>query len=204
MADRFAILLDGGFVKKKLKERSGQDPKAAEIVAMTNQLVQQPRLVGLSLLRVYYYDAPPFDGKAKNPLDSRVTNFAITTQARDGKQLLETLELEPDFAVRRGNLMMSGWKMGRYALKSHAQASRPLAPRDLVPDISQKGVDLRIGLDIALMALKHLVEVLVLVTGDSDLVPAMKFARKEGLRVYLDAMGHGIRRELRVHADFVL
>jgi uncharacterized LabA/DUF88 family protein len=70
--------------------------------------------------------------------------------------------------------------------------------------MKQKGVDLRIGLDIALMSLKRLAEVIVLVTGDSDLVPAMKFARKEGVRVYLEAMGHAVRRELRVHADFVL
>jgi uncharacterized LabA/DUF88 family protein len=100
--------------------------------------------------------------------------------------------------------MMSGRKLGRNALRSHAQAPRPLAERGLVPDLTQKGVDLRIGLDIALMSLKHLIEVVVLVTGGSDLVPAMKFARREGVRVYLDALGHGIRRELKVHADFVL
>jgi len=54
------------------------------------------------------------------------------------------------------------------------------------------------------MSIKRLVEVIVLVSGDSDLVPAMKFARKEGVRVYLEAMGHGVRRELKAHADFVL
>lgn len=70
--------------------------------------------------------------------------------------------------------------------------------------MAQKGVDIRIGLDIAWIAIKGLADVLVLVTGDSDFVPAMKFARKEGLRVYLDAMGHGIRRELKAHADLVL
>ena len=54
------------------------------------------------------------------------------------------------------------------------------------------------------MSLKHLVEVIVLVTGDSDLIPAMKFARREGIRVYLDAIGHGIQRGLKVHADALL
>ena len=43
-----------------------------------------------------------------------------------------------------------------------------------------------------------------MVTGDSDFVPVMKFARREGLRVYLEAIGHPIRRELRAHADVVL
>ncbi len=63
---------------------------------------------------------------------------------------------------------------------------------------------MRIGLDIATMALKRVVQILVLVVGDSDFVPPMKFARTEGLKIYLEAMGHGVRRELRAHADLVL
>jgi uncharacterized LabA/DUF88 family protein len=39
---------------------------------------------------------------------------------------------------------------------------------------------MRIGLDIASMTLKHQVDTLVLVTGDSDFVPAAKLARREG------------------------
>lgn len=204
MSDRFAILLDGGFVKKKLKEQTQQEPKADDIIAFTSRLMSSPRLLGLRLLRVYYYDALPFMEVRKNPLGTAPTNFATTRQAQEGKRLLETLELAPEFAVRHGSLMMSGWKLGRSAIRSHALNPRPLSERDLVPDLTQKGVDLRIGLDIALMSLKHLVEVVVLVTGDSDLVPAMKFARREGVRVFLEAMGHGVRRELRVHADVVL
>jgi uncharacterized LabA/DUF88 family protein len=69
--------------------------------------------------------------------------------------------------------------------------------------MAQKGVDIRIGLDIAWISLKRVVDVLVLVTGDSDFVPVMKFARKEGLKVYLETMGHGVRRELKAHADYV-
>ena len=55
--------------------------------------------------------------------------------------------------------------------------------------MEQKGVDLRIGLDIATSALRCVVSILVLVSGDSDLVPAMKFARIEGLKVYVEASG---------------
>jgi uncharacterized LabA/DUF88 family protein len=63
---------------------------------------------------------------------------------------------------------------------------------------------IRIGLDIAWISLKRVADILVLVTGDSDFVPVMKFARKEGLRVYLHPMGHPVRRELKAHADFIL
>jgi uncharacterized LabA/DUF88 family protein len=48
------------------------------------------------------------------------------------------------------------------------------------------------------------VDTVVVVTGDSDLVPAFKFARREGGRVFLDHMGHRVRRDLKAHADLVL
>jgi uncharacterized LabA/DUF88 family protein len=48
-----------------------------------------------------------------------------------------------------------------------------------------------------------MVRAIVVVTGDSDLIPAFKFARREGIRVHLDCLGHGVRRELKVHADVV-
>jgi len=32
----------------------------------------------------------------------------------------------------------------------------------------------------------------------------MKLARREGVRVYLDVMGHWTRREMAVHADLML
>jgi len=73
-----------------------------------------------------------------------------------------------------------------------------------VPDISQKGVDLRIGLDIAWLSLKHLVDIIVVVAGDADLIPAFKLARKEGIRIYLDHLGNPVARELKVHVDLVL
>jgi len=84
------------------------------------------------------------------------------------------------------------------------KASRAIEPNDLVPNISQKGVDLRIGLDIARLSLGRMVQTIVVVTGDSDLVPAFKFARREGVQVFLLHLNHGIRRELKAHCDKVL
>lgn len=52
-----------------------------------------------------------------------------------------------------------------------------VAANDLVPDIKQKEVDLRIGLDIARLAMKNTVDSIVVVAGDSDLVPVFKFAQ---------------------------
>lgn len=204
MNQRVVILLDGGFVKKKLRERLNRFPTTTDAVGLATGLMTRPRLQGQDLFRVYFYDAPPFEGSATNSISRTPLNFSATPEATKNRALLDSLELQPDFAVRRGVIMQTGWKLGRAALKSLSRAQRPIAAADLVPDMAQKGVDIRIGLDIAWIAIKGLADVLVLVTGDSDFVPAMKFARKKGLRVYLDAMGHGIRRELKAHADLVL
>lgn len=75
---------------------------------------------------------------------------------------------------------------------------------DLLPNVQQKGVDMRVGLDIASLTLKRQVEVIVLVTGDSDFIPAMKFARREGAQLFLVALGHNVLDEMREHADLML
>ena len=54
------------------------------------------------------------------------------------------------------------------------------------------------------MALKHTVDKVVLVAGDSDFVAPMKFIRREGLQVYLYSMGHKVKAKLIEHSDFVL
>ena len=204
MPNKAAILFDGGFVKKKLTSSLGKFPTSKDVLDTLSAIRAKPRLNSTELFRVYWYDAPPFEGKARNPLDKSEIDFSVTSQARQNRALIDTLELQPDFAVRRGVLLHSGWKLGRAALASLAQASRPLTAKDLVPDMEQKGVDLRIGLDIALLSLKRIVDIAVLVTGDSDFVPVMKFARMEGVKVYLETLGHPVRRELKAHADFVL
>lgn len=63
-----------------------------------------------------------------------------------------------------------------------------LSNDDVSLDLRQKGVDMRIGLDIAALALKRFVNTIVLVTGDSDFVPAAKLARREGLQFILDPL----------------
>lgn len=63
---------------------------------------------------------------------------------------------------------------------------------------------MRIGLDVSWIALRKLAQNVVLVTGDSDFVPVLKLARKEGMRVYLDHMGNPTSQQLRAHADRVI
>ena len=123
---------------------------------------------------------------------------------RRNQSFLDSLELKANVALRLGELSANGWKLKRRALNDKNLSSRAIVADDLTMDIEQKGVDLRIGLDIARLSMGQLVQTIVVVTGDSDLVPAFKFARREGVRVALSHMGHGVKRELRAHTDLVV
>ncbi|MDA3921869.1 MAG: NYN domain-containing protein [Salinisphaera sp.] len=101
--------------------------------------------------------------------------------------------------------MTHDWKIGSSAMRSLTKGeARPLRASDLVPNTSQKGVDLRIGLDIVRLSLRRFVDTIVVATGDSDLVPAFRLARREGIRIYLDHMNHNVRRELKADTDAML
>lgn len=67
--------------------------------------------------------------------------------------------------------------------------------------LRQKGVDMRIGIDIAAVALKRQADTIVLVSGDSDFVPAAKLARREGVDFILDPMWQQINDDLYEHID---
>lgn len=76
-----------------------------------------------------------------------------------------------------------------------------IADNDFQYDVLQKGIDMKIGLDIASLSLKRLVDQIVLVSGDSDFVPAAKFARREGVDFILDHMWNPIKEGLYEHID---
>ncbi len=61
---------------------------------------------------------------------------------------------------------------------------------------------MRIGLDIANFADGHTVDRIILLSGDTDCVPAMKHARISGLQVVLvDLPGQRTAAELTWHSD---
>ena len=68
-------------------------------------------------------------------------------------------------------------------------------------DVKQKGVDMRIGVDISSLAFKNQVDRIILIAGDSDFVPASKQARREGIDFILDPMRAPIKDDLFEHID---
>lgn len=72
---------------------------------------------------------------------------------------------------------------------------------DVALGLRQKGVDMRIAIDIASLTLKQQVSTIVLVAGDSDFVPAAKLARREGMEFILDPLWQNVNDDLFEHID---
>ena len=60
---------------------------------------------------------------------------------------------------------------------------------------------MRIGLDIASITLKRHADVIVLVSGDSDFVPAAILARREGVQFVPDPLWQDVSPDLLEHID---
>lgn len=76
-----------------------------------------------------------------------------------------------------------------------------LNENDITYNLKQKSVDIKIGIDIASLALKKQVKTIILIAGDGDFVPAAKLARREGIDFILDPMWNHIDESLHEHID---
>jgi len=102
------------------------------------------------------------------------------------------------FAVRRGVLKFRG-----YRPKKTPVATAALTDADFEPIFEQKGVDMRIGLDIAAYSDRRAVDRIILVSADTDCVPALKYGRRAGIQtILIEPEGSKIPPELKAHADF--
>lgn len=199
---RYAVLIDAGFLKPKLYPVH-REPITSEMVEQfVLALRNHPFLRDHRLHRIYFYDAKPLLTEAKHPNGS-VIEFGKTSTATANQALHSGLEKSSYLALRFGELVHQGWRIKARLLRK-ANADTTFRADDLEPNVQQKGVDMRIGLDIASLTLKKQVDIVVLVTGDSDFIPAMKFARREGAQLVLVTLGHGVREEVFQHADIVI
>jgi uncharacterized LabA/DUF88 family protein len=202
MSISYAMLLDGGFVRHKLS--TARTPiDAAGISRFATQVAALPCIAGMRLHRIYFYDAKPLEVTSTAPLGGGTIDFGASPVAARNKSLQAALVRQPYFALRIGELIHEGWKLRTQVLHK-AGAKITIDSSDIQPSLRQKGVDMRIGLDIASLTLKKQVQVIVLVTADSDFIPAMKFARREGSQLFLVTMGHGIKDGMREHADLAI
>ncbi len=129
-----------------------------------------------SLVRTYYYNCPV-------PPDSDPA--AKQAQQRFFGALYRT----PFFEVRLGRL-------------SKQTVKCPHCGKDITRYV-EKGVDMRIGIDLLVGASRNLYDTAILVSGDGDLSEAVKAVKELGKHVELGALPSGRSWELVQVADVV-
>jgi uncharacterized LabA/DUF88 family protein len=141
----------------------------------------------------------------KHPVTNDSQNIGRSQVASRMTSFHDQLRQLPFFAIRMGVSKVREWKVPWPKLKRALRdRDGKLESTDLVPNIEQKGVDLRIGLDIAKISVQGLAQTILVVSNDTDLIPALKFARREGVRIFISPIHHKPARELVEHADRVV
>jgi uncharacterized LabA/DUF88 family protein len=200
---KYAILIGGGFATRKIGSNISH-ATAADFEVLIATIRKHQLLDGLRLHRIYYYHSEPLKTAHDKPIGGGKIEFANQPIVARSKKLHDQLVKLPFLALILGELSFHGWAVNQKKLDKALGNSIEIKHEDLKPNITQKGVDMRIGLDIAALTLKKQVEIIVLVTGDSDFVPAMKFARREGAPLYLVPLNQHIRPEMYAHSDMIM
>lgn len=208
-----AILVDGGFFLKRYRilypHANRYDPvQVARNLygGLLRDLKAASKGVGQKdLYRVFYYDCPPLQKRAQNPISKRHFSFSGTDEAKFRLAFHDQLKRMRKVALRLGRMSDHGsWIINPEKTKELLRGAIPissLTDRDVIYDARQKGVDMKIGIDISSLAYKKSVDQIILISGDSDFVPAAKLARREGIDFILDPMWNAINPDLHEHID---
>lgn len=210
--NRVAILVDGEFFIKKHCQYFKKEIRKITPEYMAKSLqthcMKHINKDEETLYRVFFYDCKPLSKKAHNPINNKAIDFSKSDTAIFRNKLHSLIINLPCFAIRYGYLDEKNAKWQINTEKYDNLIKQKISFSDLTADdfsyiARQKGLDMKIGLDIASLSYKRLVDKIVLVSGDSDFVPSAKLARKEGLHFVLDPMGNPIRDDLKEHIDWL-
>ncbi|MCS4534591.1 NYN domain-containing protein [Neisseria montereyensis] len=211
---RTAILIDGAFFIKRIrhfeKHNAYNAQRISDLAFDLSLLHLSQKINGTkqhdSLYRIFFYDCAPLEKKMHNPISNLSIDFSRSDEAVFRRELHKELIKKRKLALRLGKLsdQLAHWRlkpdiMSRL-LKGQIERS-DITENDVVINVKQKGVDMRIALDIASITLKKQADRIVLISGDSDFVPAAKLARREGIDFILDPMWQNIPEDLFEHID---
>jgi len=205
---RTAIMIDGAFYRKRAfyfwGEKSPAE-RAKELDLYCKKHIDGEKN-GAELYRVFYYDCPPSTKRIYHPLLKKQVDLSKSPQYQWALDFFKELKHHQKFALRLGRLAE---EQAYYNLKPGATKKllngtlqvNEITEKDMSLIIKQKGVDMRIGVDIASVTFKKQVDRIILISGDSDFVPAAKQARREGIDFILDPMRTVIKDDLFEHID---
>lgn len=203
-----AILVDGGFYRRRAKSIWGDktpSERADELHKYCMNHLHYKNEKNL-LYRIFYYDCPPITKKIFHPLLQTQVDFQKTDLYKWTNDFFAELKAKRKVAIRLGKLAES---QANYTIRPEiikklcrgAMQFDELQENDFKLNLDQKGVDMKIGIDITSIAYKKQADRIVLISGDSDFVPAAKLARREGIDFMLDPMRAIIKPELSEHID---
>ena len=208
---RTAILVDGGFYRKRAHYLWGKKTpsiRANELSAYCTAHIRDTKELKDEryLYRIFYYDCPPLEKTVFHPLLQKNIDFGKNDTYAWAHTFFKELKEKRKFALRLGNLSdeRAGFTIDPQKLKKLCSGSinlTDLTEKDFNINFEQKGVDMRVGIDIASLAYKKQVDQIILISGDSDFVPASKLARREGIDFILDPMWSNIKDDLFEHID---
>ncbi len=192
MSKKVAILVDGDFFircyKSHLKKQSGDKykvPNPEELAhdIHTHCLKHINKKNDEELYRIFFYDCKPLEKKVHYPHTQEALDLSKSSSYQERITLHKYLISKPCLALRLGYL---DEKNAKWVIRDQEKERKLFKGEIYITDFTnddfiyhakQKGVDIKIGLDIATLALKKLVQKIVLISGDSDFVPAAKLAR---------------------------
>ena len=202
-----AILVDGGFYRKRASFLWGMktaEQRAQELTAYCkSHLHDKDGDESRQLYRIFYYDCEPIGRRSVfHPFSKRNVDLDKSDTYTWTLTFLEELRKRRKFALRLGTLSnQSHYNLRPEVTKQLFTTLDSIQESDFMFIAPQKGVDMRIGIDIASLAYKKQVDQIILIAGDSDFVPAAKLARREGIDFILDPMWADIKADLFEHID---
>ena len=205
---RVAVMIDGGYFMKRYNALYNKDKSRTPETIVKDLYTIAHSHVGDNnyLYRIFYYDCVPFEKKVHNPISNKCIDFSRTPGAQTMRAIFEELKRQRKVALRLGTIK-DGRRWILYdrvssKLLRHEISVEDIKEEDVYYDMHQKGIDMKIGVDIASLALKRFVDKIVLISGDSDFVPAAKLARREGIDFVLDPMHSShVENSLFEHID---
>ena len=208
-----AILVDGGFYRRRAQIKIGEKSAIERANELDNyckrhltERIGKDKKTTHELYRIFYYDCPPMNKKIRHPFTDVEIDFGKSELNIWMTLFLDELKKHRKFALRLGKLSdtQACYNIRPNVTKKLCRGKltwNDLTENDFAIQVDQKGVDMKIGLDIASLSYKKQVEQIVLISGDSDFVSAAKLARREGIDFVSDPLGAPIKPDLFEHID---
>lgn len=184
---RTYISIDGGYLTYMMME-SGFFVNAENIEKIAHACIDP---ADEELWRILFYHCREYEGETQLPISGEARHWRPKSH-----QVVDDLARRNYFSVRLGNLAFRGWR------KKSGHRSEVLSDSDFSPVFEQKGVDMRIGLDMSVVAHERLVDRMILISADTDLIPALSLCRQRGIQtVMIDFPDKMLSPRLQEHID---